>query len=916
MNPSRVGLACRRSASQAGRQKGARRCFISLNHPTPSPQKRRPSQDPPLFKIRDKEEGWKDAGINSGTQRRRGELTSLSDGDVARVQHEPLLEGDKQAGLPTGRKESYHDEKLPAEKRRVLDPQPNPFVANFHKRSLLERRKGRHSPGDAGDQLEALFEATLRQSPVLLYPELSPYQHASTLKLMLEDAKVPVLDSWQYFLQHFGPGTRLKISDLPRGYDVYWRELFQKITSAKSNEEYSASANGVLPTFPEICSIYSRLGILHGQDWTDMMFLLISRIMASKRAPGHMAYKALFKDLLNSWKLVFRAVNSSSLIDRAYEKRGVEGAFALLTPDFPPSQTANVPLVACATLLLLTQNNYPNVALAAKPLKESIVMAAQIPDCLSQLLKSQRKDARRIFQVLEENWTKIMEVTTKTKNDPSFMANIDTNILDAVVKKRDGARLEMLWSRYVTATSPQRDSSHPVTQVLEWHCNDFIRSFMAVKMSNHAIDVWNYMVENGLPPSAKTWAEMVAGCRVSRDCEALEGIWSRMMELKVIPTRYCWTQRILALADSHRYTESIQALDEMGRLWLKTARTIHGEAKKLKDLQLFGDFEAACKPDIELVNEAVKIFIRKSHSEEASRILAWAGKFGIHANAFTYRILLEPLIKEGMAKEATALLKHMENDGIQASAGIFTTILEEAFRGTGNLSHEEQLQIVGNVFSAMEGAGLKASRGTYNEMVLQLLSTSGNMGAVNALLKRMASVNMKPDATMYTNLVNYYFRQDVPDLDAIRALTERAKTSDGIHKNWIFWDILIRGYAKAGDPESAMRILGQMRSNPLAHTVRFGTYNQLVTTLVEKDEWDTARDLVKSILKDKSGLATRTKTDEQRFWGLVRTLDLIPKDVGSQVLASTEPESEDPQNVEPRILEADSGGVNGLASLS
>jgi len=282
------------------------------------------------------------------------------------------------------------------------------------------------------------------------------------------------------------------------------------------------------------------------------------------------------------------------------------------------------------------------------------------------------------------------------------------------------------------------------------------------------------------------------------------------------------------------------------------------------------------KPTIATINAAVAGLLRRRKPEAAHRILTWAGKFGIHPDNTTYNTLLQPLIRDGRSKEAMALLQQMQHDGIQADVVTFTTILEETFRFSEDHTVEEQQDIIANVFSQMEAAGIRANLHTYGKIIYQLLlNNKTDLTAVNAVMERMSRQGLHPGPHIYTMLVEYYFSRQPPDLDAVRVLIERSKLGDG-NNDHIFWDRVIQGYAVLGDTTTAVRILGKV-SRP---GMRIGwiTLQHVLTALAQNQEWEIARALVRNAKLDSGGpLADniKGKEGEHGFWRLATQLELL-----------------------------------------
>jgi hypothetical protein len=224
-----------------------------------------------------------------------------------------------------------------------------------------------------------------------------------------------------------------------------------------------------------------------------------------------------------------------------------------------------------------------------------------------------------------------------------------------------------------------------------------------------------------------------------------------------------------------------------------------------------------------------------------------------------------------------ALLKQMQKEGIGADVGTFTTILDETFRYSDELTPKEQKEITDNVLSEMDAAGVKANLHTYGKMIYQLLqSMSGDLTVVNAVMEHMAKQGIQPTTYIYTMLVSHLFAQEPADLDAVKNLIERARMEVG-SVDHIFWDRVIEGYARAGDTASAMRTLGKLESG--GSHASWVTRKVLLTALVQNDDWASARAFVDNVKADtggpKSDHELKGKEGQQWFWRLAAELELL-----------------------------------------
>jgi pentatricopeptide repeat protein len=784
---------------------------------------------------------------------------------------------------------------------------------------------------EPGDHLESLFAESIKLpaslSTTTSKPSIhvNPYQNAETLRQMLADETCPVIDSWQFFLLHFGPDAWKQGSMDRKSMPSYLylrdgaysgRALLQRIVRAKDVDSHSTT----LPSFTELTRVYSQLGILHGQDWASLMHSLIGKILAHKDSPLHdELINSLLEDLTGSWNVVFCQSGNSTdhqtirfPVDwshspsisvreafQAHNKGGMRSCFGLLVPGLKPNQLSDVPVIAAGTLALLTQNPFSQspVAQQASPLISSLsYVISVLPAEIRPTADTSRADTVPIDEFLKVTWNETVKyaaqkAASSTEKGCSVKASspptrtgitfVHQTLQDAF-NRRDGRQVDQLWSdvaKYpvkTEAADPGPGTQAPFHGFLSVGlCNIFILTYMALRQPNRAIDVWNHMVSNGLSPNLATWDSLMKGCKTSKDWRALENIWRKMQTLRVQPDNVCWTTRISALIECYQVDKAIHALDEMGQLWLNAARRKHGNLK-LEELKTKSDVHEAVKPSISTVNAAVTGLLNRQSPEAAHRVLAWAGKFGIQPDIITYNTLLRSLIRKGQTKEAMALLQQLQNEGLLADAATFTTILDETFRYADDHTPEEQKDIIDNIFSEMEAVGVKPNLHTYGKIIYHLLERrNADMTAVNIVMEHMAAQDLQPTTYIYTILADHYFSREPPDLDAVRILTERSRMNPGSVDN-IFWDRLIEGYSKVGDTTSAVRILGKVNSG--SSRISWVTLRKLLSALILNDEWDVARTLVRNAKIDSGGPLPdyiHGKKHQHHFWDLVAELGLL-----------------------------------------
>ncbi|KAG9242327.1 hypothetical protein BJ878DRAFT_516161 [Calycina marina] len=778
----------------------------------------------------------------------------------------------------------------------------------------------RGTPTIAEPQLEELFQSTIKPASFLTTTissttALAPFKHAETLKTMVAEEKYLASETWAFFLEHFGPSAwgegTISRASIP-SY-LYARRggytgvaLVNKIMKAKALNQPS------IPSLTEVLSVYAQLDIMNGNDTIQAMYSL-ARLAVEQSSEEHVL------DLLGSWHIFSRTdkvtrtykfedisqlnwsnwpshVPSPNIKHRT-KKHGVSGAFTAFLP-IKLYFKGNDGIAALAlTIFSLVSSEIFSTHEAAHNAKPFLTVVAKIINAevlqLEKVLSNVLLDPKNalIENYLQSHWDEIAgqanECATPEAYQPVeqpsdsqrvFVKNLPR--LEDAVRRVDIPQIDKMWSDMAKLPIYTNDDFGPRGTLSGQMCNQFIQAYMSLKKPDRAIGVWNDMIDTGLTPSLASWDSMLIGCKTSRDAKALEEVWSNMEAAGVNPDIHCWTSRISGLFESNRTSWGMAALDSMSANWLTKARARYGRTRTTAELRHVGDLEGAVKPAIQVINAAITALLKRYREDDAHRVLAWAGNFGTKPDVITYNTLLRFLIRQKRTKEGMSILTHMKNDGIPADVATFTIILEETFRNAEEQTVEQQHEVLASVFAEMEEAGVKANTQTYGRIIYQLMiGGTSDLTAVNAVLARMAREGLEPSSYIYTIFIEYYFRQDPPDVDAIRGLIQRVREKDDGSVDHIFWDRVINGYAEMGDTASALRILGQVSSTNLRKTADIGypTLEIVVSALVKNEEWMAVKDLVRNIAIDTGGPIpehVHGKNGQHRFWKVVQALDL------------------------------------------
>jgi hypothetical protein len=166
---------------------------------------------------------------------------------------------------------------------------------------------------------------------------------------------------------------------------------------------------------------------------------------------------------------------------------------------------------------------------------------------------------------------------------------------------------------------------------------------------------------------------------------------------------------------------------------------------------------------------------------------------------------------------------------------------------------------------------------TYSKIIYHLLqSSSGDTTSVNIVMERMGRQGLEPTSAIYTVLIEHYFDQNPPNLDAVRNLIDRSSMVVG-GVDHIFWDRCIEGYARVGETASALQILGKV-NDANGKPAGWLSLRTLLLALAENQEWDMARMVVKNAIVDTGGPISpdeHGKEGQHKFWNTAAELGLL-----------------------------------------
>lgn len=380
-----------------------------------------------------------------------------------------------------------------------------------------------------------------------------------------------------------------------------------------------------------------------------------------------------------------------------------------------------------------------------------------------------------------------------------------------------------------------------------------------------ATEVWNYMIKSGHHPNQKHWNAMLSGCARNHDLPSLQGIWSNMKAAGLKPDTYAWSTWIGGLLRCRQWQQGLQALEELGNSCKHFSPSDSKPTSEINTLLL---------PSL---NAAISACLAKGKHELVPRLLQWAKSLSVPLNTRTFNTLLKPLVRESDHAATDSLLLSMEDHGCAPDIITVTTILNGLLQSPSSnfpaLSSKAQHDAILTILCKLETLGLPATEKTYCTLLDGLLSHQNpNIFAAYAVLTYMADRQLKPSSSIYTIIVTHYFGLQPPDLGSVDALWQRMR-SEQAHRDHLFFDRMIEGYARFGEVEKMLAML----RNGLAEgkTPGWTALAAMLTALTEGKEWRLLSDLVADLFDQENGILRHgefKKKGRNDFWALVDQL--------------------------------------------
>lgn len=430
-----------------------------------------------------------------------------------------------------------------------------------------------------------------------------------------------------------------------------------------------------------------------------------------------------------------------------------------------------------------------------------------------------------------------------------------------------------LWQEF------QRELKDPSRQFdnLDIVFADFLWGFVNLRKLEPINEVWTIMVQQGVKPTVQHWNAVLELLRKNRELDKFERIWQNMLESGCVPNNQSWTTYIVALLEQKRWQATIQVIDQMGKSWQKVSDEVLLDAGSKQEI-------SPSLPSIVPINAAITGLLRIGLWPTAQGVLQWAKDFPVSIDTATYNIFLLHACRRGDDAGAEAIIKDMDINNIKQDVVTRTILLDKEVRDPGSrvmdLDPVEQEHTVIEKLQKMLDQGHAPNAHTFSVVLHALLHVAGpNLPAADAVLRLMRKHKIKIPPHIYTIVFTYYFKSEVPDLNALNSLWE---TIEAEHSriDHVLYDRMIEGYASIGEVGKMIHFFRKMTT--AGKVPGWLALHRGLSSLVRQRRWDLCTDFVSDVTNDGGHLhlGKRGWKGEKEFWQLVHELreqNLIPK---------------------------------------
>ncbi|KAL8757337.1 MAG: hypothetical protein Q9184_004236 [Pyrenodesmia sp. 2 TL-2023] len=450
------------------------------------------------------------------------------------------------------------------------------------------------------------------------------------------------------------------------------------------------------------------------------------------------------------------------------------------------------------------------------------------------------------------------------------------------VQRYDVAQVGVQWQKF-EETLAQVELDKQSREAIYTH---FLTAYFTLSRREQAVKVWNHMVEVGITPNARHWNAMLKGCFKAQDVASLQQVWNNLIASGTAPDIALWTSYIHGLIMCGKWERGLQVLDDLGTKWKAASKK--QERKKQASAKIAQRQPSPPvnydpnTPSLAPVQAAITGLTAVQRHELCLPLLTWAKSHSLSPTTEIFNILLRPAVRRGDTAHTARIFSHMEANNCPADKATYMILLNGHISNTNStftqLSPEEQRDSILRILDDMTANNISTDLRTYSTIMEGLLSPSNkydvNHNAAQAVLQHMAQNNVNPDSYIYHMLVTYHFARDPPDVVAVDNLWRRVKIERPSLQS-IFYEKMVEGYAKVREVEKMMFFLRRLAKE--GKSPRWRCLVDVLNTLIEEEDWELVKELVKDVRNTRNGLMRYADKDtisraREEFWETVEGL--------------------------------------------
>lgn len=364
------------------------------------------------------------------------------------------------------------------------------------------------------------------------------------------------------------------------------------------------------------------------------------------------------------------------------------------------------------------------------------------------------------------------------------------------------------------------------------------------------------MAKLHIPLTLKTYTSMMHGWRLCKDTRKIDALWNQLESANVRLDVPIWTERLAAYIVKGKTGACLAALAQLQKQW--------NDAVQSNTVEESG----AVQPSIEMVNACIK-GILEIDPPAAKVLLSWAHNNGIKADISTHNIILRRAFAAG-PDDVAWIMDMMEKNGVEPNQATFVILIEEMLALTSHDSPEAQVEAVDQVFADLARSNFALTSELYAKALHAVASlANASDAAVDAVLAHLRHQNVRVNPYMVTILIERSLQRAPRSFAPIEALLRRHGMADTSRGDQTLWERVIRAAALTGEPYVALARFDELAAAKRPVT-SLPCLNELLRALVAEGDWDNARRVVDSVLRNKMVAQAQRGSHEDmhdaRFW--------------------------------------------------